>query len=195
MQQRLRLYRKSKNSLFLNKKSILLFFIYHFKKVKFMFYQVKVKYLVPKEGSDEMEKKTKAFLVEGISISEVEGKITGWFPANWQDPIVKGCAESNIIEIKSENDSEDWWEATLGDENEKGKLVPFHVAISGSNHLEVIKKLDTLYSTSEFIGIKKLNTVVDDDLIDPAYNPLTSKKKEESKDELYADVDEDESPF
>lgn len=131
-----------------------------------MYYQVKLKYLTPKEGSDEMEKKQKGYLVEALSISEAEGKMLSWIPANFQDPVVIQCSESKIIEIrKTIGDCEEWWEAILGDENEKGKLKPFHVVINGSNHLSVLKELDKLYSMSEFIGIKKTNVIIDDSLI------------------------------
>ena len=131
-----------------------------------MYYQLKVKFYLPKEGSDQLEKKNKTFLVESLSCAESEGKGLSWIPDNYQDPCVTGCSESKIIDVRREfGDSETWWEVIMGDENEKGRLIPFHIAVNGSNHMQVLKKLDSLYSTSEFIGIKRLNAIVEDELV------------------------------
>ena len=148
-----------------------------------MFYQVKLQWSQPKEGGDEMEKKRKSFLVNALSCTEAEAKILTWVPSSYQDPSIKGIVESPIVEIKSNSDSEDWWIAKLGDENDKGKLVPFLVAINGSNHLEVVKKLDSLYSTSEFLEIKKFAGIVDDELITHKDMPDNSLLKDEDFDE------------
>lgn len=148
-----------------------------------MFYITKLQWLQPKEGTDEMEKKRKSFLVNALSCSEAEMKILKWCPANYQDPVVKGTTESTIIDLKNEFDSEIYWEAKLADENEKGKLVPFNVAIDGGNHIEVIKKLDSLYGTSEFLSIKKMSCIVDDDLIQDTLNnkPLIPNEEKEEE--------------
>lgn len=149
-----------------------------------MYYKVKLQYLLPKEDTDEMKKENKNFFVNALSCAEAEGKILSWAPSNWQDTTVTGCTEANVIEIRKEfTESETWWEAIQGDENEKGKLVQYHVIINGNNHMEVIKKLNSLFSMSEFVGIKKINTIVDEDLIDEKFNPLLHKKSIEEEQE------------
>src|SRR6185369_1304934 len=143
-----------------------------------MYYDVKLQWLQPKDGTDEMEKKKKTFIVNALSCMEAEGKILKWIPSNYQDAVVKGTTESKIVDLKMDNESEDWWEVVMADENEKGKLIPFIVVINGTNHLEVLKRINTLYSTSEFESIKKYKKIVDDDLISSL--PITSIVKKDN---------------
>ena len=130
-----------------------------------MYYQVKLQWLEPKEGGDEMEKKRKSFLVEAVSVTDAEASMVNWIPSNYQDALVKGIDESKLIDIKQDSESEDWWQVKLADENEKGKLVPFYIAINGGNHFDVLKRVDKLYSLSQFLEIKKLTIIIDDDLV------------------------------
>lgn len=129
------------------------------------YYIAKLKYQVPKEETDEMKKESKSFLVKALSITEVEAKMSEWVPSNYQDAEVKGVQESKIADLIIEEDTETFWEAKLGDENEKGKIVPFLVIIDGIDHINVIKRLEKKYSTSQFLAIKKLNVLVEEDLI------------------------------
>jgi len=130
-----------------------------------MYYLAKLEWMQPKEGSEEMETKKKQYLVKALSCAEAEGKMLKWCPANYQDPVVTSITESSITDIKKRGESEHWWQSKLGDENEKGKLVPFFVATNGGDHMEVLKDLDTTYKTSEFLELKKLNCIIDEDLI------------------------------
>ena len=130
-----------------------------------MYYIAKLKWQQPKEESDEMQKVTKSFLVNAMSVTEVELKIKQWAPSNYQDLEITGVSESKITDLITDSGSEVYWEARLGDENEKGKIVPFLVAIDGAQHIDVIKRLNTKYAMSEFLAIKKMNIIVDDDLI------------------------------
>lgn len=134
-----------------------------------MYYVAKLKYLVPKEGTDEMKKENKSYLVKAPSksVTEVETKLSSWFPSNFQDPEITSVQESKVIDLitDDEDGSETFWEVKMGDENEKGKIVPFLVIINGNDHFDVLKRMEKKYSTSEFLAIKKINTIIDDDLI------------------------------
>lgn len=133
------------------------------------FYIAKLKWLQPKEETDELQKMSKSFLVKALSITEVEANIAAWLSTQpsttYQDIETTGVQESKIIDFIHESDSETFWEAKLGDENEKGKIVPFTLVISGDHHHEVIKSLDKKYNMSQFLAIKKINIIVEDDLI------------------------------
>lgn len=127
---------------------------------------VKLKWSEPKEGTDQMQKKTKRLLVRADSVSEAEGRMLGWVPGNYQDPEVKGVDESDIVGIHKQDESETWWFITLSDENDKGKFVPFNIAINGNQELEVLKNVvTTLYRTSQFESMKRFKVIVDDDLL------------------------------
>ena len=130
-----------------------------------MYYIAKLKWLQPKEETDEMQKMNKSFLVNALSVTEVEARLQEWMPSNYQDPEITGVQESKIVDIIIDGDSETFWEVKLGDENEKGKIVPFVISINGGNHFEVLKRVENKYSTSEFLEIKKMKVILDDDLI------------------------------
>lgn len=129
------------------------------------YYLAKLKYMVPKEGTDEMKKESKAYLVNALSLTEAEIKLSKWIPANFQNTEITGFQKSKVVDLIVEEDTDTFWEAKLGDENEKGKIVPFVVIIDGVDHLDVLKRLEKKYSTSQFIAIKKLNVLVEYDLI------------------------------
>lgn len=127
---------------------------------------VKLKWSEPKEGTDQMQKKSKRYLVRADSVSEAEGRVLSWVPGNYQDPEVKGVDESDIVGLHKQNDSETWWFMTLSDENEKGKFVPFNIAVNGNQELEVLKNVvQNLYRTSQFEAMKRFKVIVDDDLL------------------------------
>lgn len=130
-----------------------------------MYYIAKLKWLQPKEDTDEMQKYNKSFLVNAVSVTDVEVKITEWKPSNYQDLEIVGVQESKLVDIITETSSEVYWECKLGDENEKGKLVPFVIAIDGANHLEVLKRVNQKYSMSEFLEMKKMKVIIDPDLL------------------------------
>lgn len=133
---------------------------------------VKLKWLEPKEGTDQMQKKSKRFLVRADSVSEAEGRVLSWVPGNYQDPEVKGVAESDIVSIHKKDDSENWWFVTLSDENDSGKFVPFNVIINGNQELEVLKDLvSNLYRTSQFESMKRFKVILDDDLVSEEIKP------------------------
>lgn len=129
-----------------------------------MYYIAKLKWEQPKDSTDEMQKVNKSFLVNAVSVTDVEVKITEWKPSNYENLEIVGVQESKIIDIITETNSEVYWECKLGDENAKGKLVPFVIAIDGANHLEVLKRVNQKYAMSEFLEIKKMKVVIDTDL-------------------------------
>jgi len=156
------------------------------------YYVAKLKYQTPKEESDEMKKESKSYLVHALSVTEVEAKLSSWIPSNFQDPEITGVQESKVIDLITDANSETYWEVKMGDENEKGKLVPFLVIINGDDHFDVLKRMEKKYSTSEFIAIKKINTIVDDDLV--AEGMVVRKADVEVEYEVEGDDSED-SPF
>lgn len=157
-----------------------------------MYYVAKLKYLVPKEESDEMKKESKSYLVNALSVTEVEAKLSSWMPSNFQDPEITGVQESKVIDLIIDGSSEKYWEVKMGDENEKGKLVPFLVIINGDDHFDVLKRMEKKYSMSEFLAIKKINTIVDDDLVFDG--PVTKVSVTEGSEDVDAEELED-SPF
>jgi len=150
------------------------------------YYVAKLNYMAPKEGTDEMKNETKSYLVKAMSVIEVETKLINWVPSNFQDAKVTSVQESKLVDLIIEEDTETFWEAKLGDENDKGKLVPFLVAIDGVDHFDVLRRLEKKYSTSQFIALKKMNVLVEEDLI--AEGVVTNNTKEEVEEEDFKDA-------
>lgn len=136
------------------------------------FFTVKLKWSEPKEGSDQMKKVSKRFLVRADSVTEGEARVMQWCPGNYQDPEVKGVDEAKLVALHKHGDDETWWNFVMSDENEKGKFVPFEVIINGKNEQEVLKEMtNKLYNTSQFEAMKRFKVVVDDDLIAEEIKP------------------------
>lgn len=126
----------------------------------------KIKYTEPVPGKDTVKKVKKGYLVRAEFVTEVETKVQGWWPANWQDPKVEDVVSVPIQEIIQEGESETWWLFKVMYENpENGKWSPHVVAANGGTIDIVLPRVKKLHSMGEIEEIKKFKVIVDDDLI------------------------------
>lgn len=126
----------------------------------------KIKYHEPIPGKDGLKKVKKGYLVNAVSVTEVEVKVQGWWPANWQDPNVEDVVTTNVQEIIQEGESETWWLFKVMYENtETGKWTPHVVAANGGTIDIVLPRVKKLHPMGEIEEIKKFKVIVDDDLI------------------------------
>ncbi|MEO6302530.1 MAG: DUF4494 family protein [Bacteroidia bacterium] len=132
-----------------------------------MFYSVKIKYQEPKEGTDEMKKVTKSYLVYALSVTEAEMRISNWIPSNFQDPVVQGVQQTNIGEIKEDGPSETFWLIKFMDDADgtQSKAKPYFVVLNANNIDSVVQKIKGQFAFMEAEEIKKFKPIVDDDLI------------------------------
>lgn len=141
-----------------------------------MYYSVKLQYMVPKEGGDEMQKKSESFLVFAESCTEAEGRMSQWIPANYQDPEVLDVKKTNIGELRLAGGSETFWNVKIMDDldgtSEKPK--PYIIIYDGDHLEEAVRKCAKDFS-SEMESITRFKVIVDEDLINQT--TVTIKRK------------------
>lgn len=132
-----------------------------------MIYNVKLKWLEPKEESDEMKKMSKQFLVYALSVTEAEARIMDWTPSNYQDANVKGVSETKIDEIKINGASEVFWEVKWLDDEDgtSPKAMPYTIIINADNPDKVLELIKNHSTFGEVEMIKRYKGIVDSDLI------------------------------
>ena len=140
-----------------------------------MYYSVKVNWQQPKEGTDEMQKQSKLFLVFAESCTEAEGKMISWIPANYQDAVVTDVKKTNIGAITIKGPSETYWLIKTMDDldGRSEKATPF-LTVYNADHLEDAVKKCAAETSAEMENVTKFKTIVDDDLISEA---VTIKRK------------------
>lgn len=130
-----------------------------------MYYLVKLKWKQPKEETDEMQKFSKQFLVEALSVAEAEIKFAGWVPANYQDAVVEEVKQTKIVNLHTDGASETYWLVKLMDDSDgRSKPQSFLIVLNGMNLDEVNKKLRTNYAMQDIESVQKFKPVIDDDL-------------------------------
>ena len=132
-----------------------------------MYYNVKLKYQEPKEGTDEMKKITKNYLVYALSVVEAEMRISNWIPSNFQDPEVQSVQQTNIGEIKEDGPSETFWQIKFMDDSDgtQPKSKPYFVILNANNIESIVIKIKGQFAFMEAEEIKKFKGIVDEDLI------------------------------
>lgn len=144
-----------------------------------MYYSVKLNWMAPKEGSDEMQKQSKSFLVYAESVTEAEGKVVSWTPSNYQDAVVSDVKKTNIGEIRwKDNSIETFWLIKVMDDLDgtAEKAKPYYVIYDGAHLEDAVKKASSDWSGSEIEDVKKFKTIIDSDLIDESTVVVTRKK-------------------
>lgn len=131
------------------------------------YYSVKLNWMQPKEGTDEMERKSKPFLVYAESVTEAEAVMVDWTPSNYQDAIVDEVKKTNIGELRLEGNIESFFLVKVMDDADgRVKPKPYFV-VYDANHLEdAVKKASADWKGSELEEVKKFKIIVDEDLID-----------------------------
>lgn len=144
-----------------------------------MYYSVKLNWLQPKEGSDEMEKKSKPFLVYAESCTEAEAKMINWVPSNYQDADVTDVKKTNIGELKLEGNSETFWLVKVLDDMDgtSDKPKPYFLVYDGEHLEAAVAKASKDWSGSEIEEVKKYKTIVDNDLVDENSTGAMTKQK------------------
>lgn len=132
-----------------------------------MIYSVKLKWLEPKDESDEMKKMSKNFLVFALSVTEAEMRVVNWIPSNYQDAHVKGVSETTIDDIKIEGTAEIFWTIKWMDDEDgtSAKPVPFTIVLNADNVEKAIAQSKTHSTFGDIEEIKKFKGIVDSDLI------------------------------
>lgn len=131
-----------------------------------MYYSATLKWQQPKEGADEMEKKSKSFLIYAESCTEAEGKMIEWTPSNYQDPEVTDVKKTTIGELRLSGKSETFWLVKVMDDLGDIKPKPYFVIYDGEHLEEAVKKATADWSMGELETIARFKSIVDDDLID-----------------------------
>lgn len=131
-----------------------------------MYYSVKLKWRQPKEGTDEMQKISKQFLVESLSVTEAELKISKWIPGNYQDAVVEEVKQTKIVNLHVDGASETFWLVKLLDDADgRSRPQTFLIVLNALNLDEVNKKLKTSYSMQDIEGVQRFKTIIDEDLV------------------------------
>lgn len=130
------------------------------------YYSVGLKYLVPKEGGDEMQKQKKSFLIFAESCTEAEARMIDWIPGNYQDAEVIDTKKTNIGELRLKGDSETFFIVKIMDDldGRAEKATPYIVVYDG-NHLEDVARKCASDFSGEMENISRFKTIVDEDLI------------------------------
>jgi len=161
-----------------------------------MYYSVKLNWSQPKEGSDEMEKKSKPFLIYAESCTEAEGRMIAWVPSNYQDAVVTDVKKTNIGELRLAGGSETFWFVKVMDDLDgtADKAKAYYVVYDGNHLEEAVRKASSDWSGSELEDIKKFKTIVDEDLISEEIAPRVIKRNESVKydDSDISDISEEE---
>jgi hypothetical protein len=141
-------------------------FILIFSKRYNMFYLVKLKWLEPKEGTDQMKKTTKQFLVFAESVTEAEMRVVDWTPMNYQDAVVEEVKKTPIAEVRTNGAAETYWLMKYVDDADgREKPKPAYIVLNALNAKEAVNEGDKLFSFSELEELKKFKGIVDSDLI------------------------------
>ena len=130
-----------------------------------MYYTVKLRWSQPKEGSDEIVKTSKSFLVFASSLAEAEIKFAGWIPANYQDPNVEAVQQTKIVNLDTVGAAEPYWLVKLLDDADgRSKPQSYLVVMNGVNLDEVNRKIKTNYLMQEVEAVQKFKPIIDEDL-------------------------------
>lgn len=131
-----------------------------------MYYSAKMTWKEPKEGTDEMKKITKSFLLYAESITEAEARILEWTPSNYQDAVIKEIKETPYGEIKIVDSCETFWAVKWMDDNDgQTKAVPFICITNAIAIEEAITRSKSCSSFGDIEEVKKYKGIVDEDLI------------------------------
>lgn len=130
------------------------------------YFIAKVKYKEPVPDSDKEKKVTKKFLVRAETVTEVEIKVTQWFPANWKDAEVKSVNETPIQELIKQGESETWWQfKIMFEDTDSGKWTPYVLAANGGTIEIGIPRVKNAHSMAEIEAVQKLKVELDSDLL------------------------------
>jgi hypothetical protein len=130
-----------------------------------MYYTVKLRWKEPKEGTDEMLKISKQFLVSALSLSEAEIKFAAWIPANYQDPNVEEVKQTKIVNLDTVGAAEQYWLVKLLDDADgRSRPQSYLVVLNGINLDEINRKLKTNYTMQDIESVQKFKPIIDDDL-------------------------------
>ena len=144
-----------------------------------MYYNVKIQYQIPVEETDEMKKKSEAYLVFAESCTEAEARMIGWMPANFQDPEVLDVKKTNINELKLDNKSSDpsYWQIKLLDDMDgtSDKKKPIIIIYDGDHLEEAVKKCGKDFM-AEMETVTRFKPIIDDDLINQEIKKIIKKE-------------------
>lgn len=140
-----------------------------------MYYTVKVTWMQPKEGGDEMQKMSKGFLVYAESCTEAEGKMISWIPSNYQDATVTDVLKTKIGDLRIKGDSEVFWLIKIMEDLDGTATKPAaFLTLYNADHLEEAVRRCAGDTSSEMESVTKFKVIVDEDLITAA---VTVKRK------------------
>lgn len=130
-----------------------------------MYYSVKLNWLEPKDGTEEMQKHSKQFVVSAESVTDAEATMVGWTPSNYQDAVVEEVKKTSIGEIRVNGVSEVFWSVKVMDDFDgTQKAKPYFVIYNGSILEDVVKLASKEWSGNDIEEVKKFKMIVDEDL-------------------------------
>jgi len=142
-----------------------------------MYYTAEVKYKKPNEegGDDDMTNiSSEKYLVEAVSVTDAEAKMTGWKPDNYHEFEVKAAGIQDLDSVITEGDSEQYWLSRIffPTETPKGKIkwASFQAMVNGENINEALKNVQKEYEGESTSGyeVRKIEfskIIVDLDLL------------------------------
>jgi len=129
-----------------------------------MFYNAKIHWMEPKEGTDQMQRVTKQFLVYALSVTECEMRIVEWFPDNYQDAVVEEVKQTKILNLHTDISASTHWLVKMIDDN-MDRAKPEFIVMNALNLEEVVKKMKLQYPIQDIEMIQKFKPVIDSDLV------------------------------
>lgn len=139
-----------------------------------MFFTVKIEYTEPIEGTDESKKANKVYLVDAVSVTDAEAKLIKVLPDNYKDKRVTGVTPSNVSEIVTSGESDNYLISRISypTESSKGKIkmASFYAMVNGKDVEEALKHLKEKYmsdSSTDYAinSISTSNIICDEELV------------------------------
>jgi hypothetical protein len=134
-----------------------------------MYFTAKISFYYPEPSTGNLKKTSKKYLVSGESIGDVEKQIHKNFPSNWKDLSISTISKSNVDDIFSWDDSEDFYHVRIGLIDDNNKTKYFYAMTNGEKMEDALIKINEYYKTSTstyFVaGISKTKIIIDENFI------------------------------
>lgn len=140
-----------------------------------MYYLVDLKCLKPVSSGEgeELKRVKEKYLVDAMSVTEAESRITEWCPDNYQEMEVKGAAFFDLDSVIKTGDDEQFYlgRVRYPEENEKSgkvKWKSFQVMVNGSSLANALENMENHFADGvesyQMFSIATSQIIVDEDL-------------------------------
>lgn len=110
------------------------------------------------------------YLVESMSVTESEAKLTAWLPDSFQEVSVDGSKVSNLQEVIKIGDSEDYYLLGIKISLDEGTPKQTNSLINGTDLLDALKKAHKYFNSDtiadvDFRSITASKMLVEEELV------------------------------